>query len=267
MAEYLCQRHLSPSAENLTQFSPIDGRLQALGLKRTIVATVPEYAIVPHVLAHSDLVFTTGAPFAERMAADMPFQIVDAPAEFGSMDFYLLWHDCKHHSPAHAWLRQQLKAIAGELKADNIVPSDALTFIRTHICRYAFECYVYVTLRRIRSVEAEDCCGFWMKNVVVAALVAAALPFAGANAADLGSHPVVVASAPVWQTGLYAGVTLGAAFGTSRQELPDGYWEGDSAYDPISGRSTSLIGGVEVGMNYVTGNLLLGVEADLSGLN
>lgn len=117
MDRYLAERHLSPSADVMKQYSPIDGRLMELGLNRHIAASVPEYAIVPHMLAGSDLVFTTGAPFAEQMAETGNFAVVDAPVEFGCMDFYLLWHDCKHHSPAHIWFRHLVKAAVADLRS------------------------------------------------------------------------------------------------------------------------------------------------------
>ncbi|WP_370676315.1 LysR family transcriptional regulator [Pleomorphomonas sp. PLEO] len=116
MDRYLAERHLSPSADVMKQYSPIDGRLMELGLNRHIAASVPEYAIVPHMLAGSDLIFTTGAPFAEQMAETGNFAVIDAPVEFGCMDFYLLWHDCKHHSPAHIWFRHLVKAAVADLK-------------------------------------------------------------------------------------------------------------------------------------------------------
>jgi DNA-binding transcriptional LysR family regulator len=124
MQRYLAERHLSPSADFMKQYSPIDGRLMELGLKRHIAASVPEYAIVPHVLEGSDLVFTTGAPFAEQMASLNAFAVIDAPVEFGRMDFYLLWHDCKHHSQAHAWFRHLVKAAVTELRDEwNVAPA------------------------------------------------------------------------------------------------------------------------------------------------
>lgn len=120
MERYLAQSHLSPTTDQRLQVSPIDGRLLELGLRRRITATVPEYAIVPHVLDQSDLVFTTGAPFAEDIARDDRFALVDAPPEFGQMHFYLLWHDARHSSPAHLWLRNLLKDIAADLKAGEL---------------------------------------------------------------------------------------------------------------------------------------------------
>ena len=120
MERYLAEAHLSPTSDQRIQFSPIDGRLLELGLRRRITATVPEYAIVPHVLDQSDLIFTTGSPLAEELAREGRFALIDAPAEFGSMHFYLLWHEAKHHSPAHAWLRHLLKDIAMDLKSGEL---------------------------------------------------------------------------------------------------------------------------------------------------
>lgn len=116
MERYLAENHISPTLDQPVTLSPIDGRLAELGIERRIAASVPEYAIVPHVLAQSDLMFTTGAPFAEQIAQSMPFALLEAPSALGKMHFYLLWHDCKHHSPAHAWLRQVVKEVAAELR-------------------------------------------------------------------------------------------------------------------------------------------------------
>lgn len=116
LEDYLREGHISPTSSEQAQFSPIDGRLMTLGLSRKIKVCVPEYAISPYVLAQSDLLFTTGRPFAEQIAQTFPFAVVDAPAEFGPMQFYLLWHDCKHESAAHIWLRQMIRQVASGIR-------------------------------------------------------------------------------------------------------------------------------------------------------
>ena len=92
-----------------------------------------------------------------------------------------------------------------------------------------------------------------------------------ASAADLSARAPAplspVSSAPLWQSGVYAGLNVGGAFGASKQSLPDGYWEGDDSYGSIKGNKTAVIGGAQLGVNYVTGNLLFGAEVDASGLN
>lgn len=113
--EYLTLDHVSPTPYISAEISPVDGRLAQLDKKRRIALTVPEFALVPSALARTDLVFTSSRPFAEQMAAMMPFALVDAPAEFDVMKFYMLWHERAHHSPCNRWLRGLVRRVAGEL--------------------------------------------------------------------------------------------------------------------------------------------------------
>lgn len=50
--------------------SRIDAALGELGLKRNIQVTIPYFALAPHVLAKSDLIFTTGRQFADYFVKD-----------------------------------------------------------------------------------------------------------------------------------------------------------------------------------------------------
>jgi DNA-binding transcriptional LysR family regulator len=117
MDEYLQLDHISPSGGDSTRLSPIDGRLAELNLRRRNVSLVPEYGIIPYVLAQTDLVFTTGRPFAEHLASMMPFSVIEAPPEFGQLHLYMLWHDRSHRAPAHRWLRDLIRGAADEFKA------------------------------------------------------------------------------------------------------------------------------------------------------
>lgn len=109
MQEYLAADHLSPSPPNQTTCSPITRKLESLSLTRRVKVSVPEYTIVPYLLAQSDLVFTTGRPFADHLASIMPFAVIDAPPELGVMQFYLLWHERSHRSPVNRWLRNLVR--------------------------------------------------------------------------------------------------------------------------------------------------------------
>jgi DNA-binding transcriptional LysR family regulator len=113
--EYLALDHLSPTPYVSAAISPVDGRLAQLDKKRRIVLTVPEFTLVPPVLARTDLVFTSSRPFAEQMAATMPFAILEAPPEFETMKFFLLWHERVHQSPCNRWLRGLVRRASGEL--------------------------------------------------------------------------------------------------------------------------------------------------------
>lgn len=115
MATYLSLDHLSPTPISHASFSPIDGRLRALHLKRRIAVSVPEYTVAPSILSRTDLVFTTGRPFAEHLASSMDFRLLKAPPELGRMTFYMLWHERSHVSPCGRWLRQLVREVAGEI--------------------------------------------------------------------------------------------------------------------------------------------------------
>jgi len=117
MEEYLTLSHLSPSPREAAPYSPIDGKLRVLGLSRHVAVSVPEYALVPHVLAQTDLVFTTGRPFAEQLAQMMPFSVLEAPPELGTMTFHLLWHERVGQDPANLWLRRTIRGFSSEIKS------------------------------------------------------------------------------------------------------------------------------------------------------
>lgn len=114
-AQYLAAHHLSLTPSGNLAKSPIDGRLGELKLSRSIAASVPDYASVPHVLAQTDLVFTTSRHFAEEIATLVPLSVVELPEEFGSLTFYALWHVRNHRSPSHQWLRGLIRNVAREV--------------------------------------------------------------------------------------------------------------------------------------------------------
>lgn len=120
MEAYLAQAHISPTPAVISQWSPIDGKLAQLNLRRTIAVSVAEYALIPYVLARSDLVFTTGRPFAEHLATLMPFTIFDAPSELGRMKFYMLWHQRAHNSGFEKWLRNTARKVAGQIQGKKL---------------------------------------------------------------------------------------------------------------------------------------------------
>jgi hypothetical protein len=49
--------------------------------------SVPEYTVAPSLLARTNLVFTTGRPFADHLASSMPLVLLRAPPELGRMKF------------------------------------------------------------------------------------------------------------------------------------------------------------------------------------
>lgn len=117
LEDYLALDHLSPTPQASAQVSPIDGRLAQLGLKRRIRVSVPEFSVVPYVLAANDLVFTSGRSFIEHLASIFPFAVLEAPPELGAMRFYMLWHERSHRAGYGRWLRSLVRRAAREMEA------------------------------------------------------------------------------------------------------------------------------------------------------
>ncbi len=112
MNEYLRANHLAPQLSSRTKLGPVDGELHKRGIERSIGARVPEYNMVPYVLACTDFIFTTSRRFAEHYGRLLPLRVMGAPEELPPMRFYQLWHERSHNSPAGRWLRRQVLAAA-----------------------------------------------------------------------------------------------------------------------------------------------------------
>jgi DNA-binding transcriptional LysR family regulator len=89
---------------------PIDDALEARGLRRRVVATMPAFSAVLHTAASSDLVGQTlarvGAPMIEALdlvALPLPF---DLPPVIVSMG----WHPRFDNDPAQRWFRDRVRA-------------------------------------------------------------------------------------------------------------------------------------------------------------
>lgn len=110
--EYLGLKHLAPHPSYKPNPGPIDGVLVERGCPRRIHAFVPEYNLVPYILAQSDFVFTTCRRFAEHYASFMSIRVLPAPRIFPPVRFRMLWHERTHHSAAGKWLRNIVRECA-----------------------------------------------------------------------------------------------------------------------------------------------------------
>lgn len=80
-------------------------------MSRSATVTVPYFAMAPHLLAGTDLIFTTSRHFAEHFAAMLPLAVLPSPIAFPPMRFYLLWHGRTHQAASHLWLRSLICAV------------------------------------------------------------------------------------------------------------------------------------------------------------
>jgi DNA-binding transcriptional LysR family regulator len=105
-ARYAAARHLIVSRRGRLR-DPLDEALAGLGLRRTVVATLPTVAAALDVLRESDLLAVMAAPPA-RLAG---LAVRPLPLDLPLPPMMMSWHQRYDDDPAHRWLRDQARAI------------------------------------------------------------------------------------------------------------------------------------------------------------
>ncbi|MEJ8857836.1 LysR family transcriptional regulator [Variovorax robiniae] len=110
-AQYLSAAHVAPMRYSGLHRGVVETHLARHHVARDARVSVPYFGLAPHVVARTDLVFTTARHFAEHFAAALGLVILKTPPDFPTMRFYQLWHERAHHSPAHRWLRAAIAEV------------------------------------------------------------------------------------------------------------------------------------------------------------
>ena len=110
--KYLACEHVAPTPNYRGARGVIEEHLTSLGLARDIMVRSAHFSLIPHMVAQSLLVLTTGRLFCTRFANHLPVRIVRCPAAFPALTYYQLWHDLTHASAAAKWLREQVRDVA-----------------------------------------------------------------------------------------------------------------------------------------------------------
>jgi DNA-binding transcriptional LysR family regulator len=115
LEKFLSVRHLALAPVGRSNANPIDDRLARLGKERQVVASVPNFLVVPLLLHSNDL----GATLPSRLVAALAqrFGLVSLPLPFEAHPFtmYQAWHERMRGDPAHAWFRQVVFQVSKSL--------------------------------------------------------------------------------------------------------------------------------------------------------
>lgn len=95
----------------------VDTALEKRGLRRRIALAVPHFLVAPYAIADSDLILTVAERVARAFAARLPLVVVEPPMPLPGFTMAMLWHERHHADLGHAWLREQLVAVAEGLPA------------------------------------------------------------------------------------------------------------------------------------------------------
>lgn len=117
VARYLACEHVAPTPLHAGSGAQgvIDAHLASLGLRRNVTVRSAHFGQIPHMVADSLLVLTTGRQFCQRYVGQLPVKIVRCPVAVPPMSYYQLWHDRTHLSPAYRWFREQVREVARSL--------------------------------------------------------------------------------------------------------------------------------------------------------
>lgn len=87
----------------------IEEQLERGGRKRRVALQVPSFATAVVAVGVTDFILTAPQRLAATLARDLPVQVVDAPAQFGSFDYTQVWHWRNSEDAAHRWLRRAVR--------------------------------------------------------------------------------------------------------------------------------------------------------------
>ena len=84
------------------------------GLSGRIAARVPDFLVVPMILARTDLIVTLPSRVAAVFAQLGKFKVLALPIDMPSFEVRLHWHQRFHQDPANRWLREVMAELYAE---------------------------------------------------------------------------------------------------------------------------------------------------------
>ena len=113
--EYLKYRHVVVDVLSGQQ-TPVDRTLSVLGLKRSVGLVLPYFLPACLAVAKSALVLTTPSRLAREIEKTAAIRVVKAPREIVGFKYEMTWHTRLTDDPAHVWFRDQIRAVAKDLR-------------------------------------------------------------------------------------------------------------------------------------------------------
>jgi DNA-binding transcriptional LysR family regulator len=86
----------------------IEEDLRKNGFSATPRLTVPQFMVLPLVIANSDLLVIMPSRLAKAFARFVSIKVLAPPIVLKSYDIKIYWHERFHHDPANRWFRRAL---------------------------------------------------------------------------------------------------------------------------------------------------------------
>jgi len=84
------------------------------GIRRTIRLSVPQFMVLPLLIAKSDLLVILPGRLGEAFASLVPLKLLPPPVSLPVYEINVYWHERVHRDPANRWLRQAFVRLFGE---------------------------------------------------------------------------------------------------------------------------------------------------------
>lgn len=94
----------------------VDGSLAAFGVKRRIALRIPFFIPAVFAIAQTDLVLTVPRTLARIVVPKAGLRMIKPPREFKPFPYFMSWHPRLTDEAAHAWLREQVRAVARSIR-------------------------------------------------------------------------------------------------------------------------------------------------------
>ena len=94
------------------QQTMVDRPLAQLGVKRRVALRLPFFLPAIFAIAKTDLVLTVPRKLAKITAPIAGLRVVEPPREIEAFPYFIAWHSHLSTEPAHAWFRDQVRAVA-----------------------------------------------------------------------------------------------------------------------------------------------------------
>jgi len=121
LANYLAAQHVVVSSR-FAGHTVIEDELRERGVRRKVALRIPQFTILPAVIARSELLVALPSRVAQVFANYEDLQAVELPVPIEPFDVRMHWHERHESSAANAWLRDALWRAIHPLQA---APADA----------------------------------------------------------------------------------------------------------------------------------------------
>jgi len=113
--DYLSLPHVAPAQMLPGYYGVVEAYLDRHGLRRNVVAESAYFSQIPCMVAHSDMVLTSGRRFLAFYERLLPLKTYTVPLQIPPMRFYQLWHERADTVHEQQWLRAQVAVLGREM--------------------------------------------------------------------------------------------------------------------------------------------------------